>query len=205
MFSSGPLPGGFGSLQRACPPGGTPSQLGSLHRARPHREGTHKHLKTSGLEKQSTQLCEVHQWQSEQAAVAARALPDFSAVPNSPVFDRNRKDEGRFGRSKELNHRGCLGADELQGPVQRLTLRGGREHRGTVAAARQFLSKLAFSVPRPEPRLYPAACDRCGVQQAKARTNQPAGLGTGSFAARGAHICVHWQLASLLSSKPRAS
>ena len=80
---------------------------------------------------------------------------------------------------------GCLGADELQGPVQRLTLRGGREHRGTVAAARQFLSKLAFSVPGPEPRLYPAACDRCGVQQAKARTSRPAGLGTGSFAARG--------------------
>ena len=44
-------------------------------------------------------------------------------------------------------------ADELQGPVQRLTLRGGREHR----------------VPVPEPRLYPAACDRCGIQQAKAR------------------------------------
>ena len=108
LFSSGPLPGVFGSLQRACPPGGTPSQLGSLHRARPHREGTHKHLKTSGLEKQSTQLCEVHQWQSEQAAVAARALPDFSAVQNSPVFDRNRKDEGRFGRSKELNHKSSL-------------------------------------------------------------------------------------------------
>ena len=78
---------------------------------------------------------------------------------------------------------GCLGADELQGPVQRLTLRGGREHRGTVAAARQFFSRLAFSVPGPEPRLYPAACDRCGVQQAEARTSQPAGL-------KGAHMYV---------------
>ena len=76
------------------------------------------------------------------------------------------------GYQNALVHRprdGCLGADELQGPVQRLTLRGGREHRGTVAAARQFFSRLAFSVPGPEPRLYPAACDRCGVQQAKER------------------------------------
>ena len=34
-----------------------------------------------------------------------------------------------------------VGAEKLQGPVQRLTLRGGREHRVRV----------------PEPRLYPAA------------------------------------------------
>ena len=65
-----------------------------------------------------------------------------------------------------------------------MTLRRNRKHRGTVAAARQFLSRFAFSVPGPEPRLYPAACDRCRVQQAKARTSRPAGLGTGSFAAR---------------------
>ena len=44
-------------------------------------------------------------------------------------------------------------ADELQTPVQRLTLRGRREHR----------------VPVPEPRLYPATCDRRGIQQATAR------------------------------------
>ena len=49
-------------------------------------------------------------------------------------------------------------ADELQTPLQRLTLRGGREHR----------------VPVPEPRLYPATRDRCGIQQAKARwSNTP--------------------------------
>ena len=53
-----------------------------------------KHLKSSGLEKQSAQLCEVHQWQNELAAVAARALPDPSTFQASQHFDR-RDEQGK--------------------------------------------------------------------------------------------------------------
>ena len=54
-------------------------------------------LKSSGLEKQSAQLCEVHQWQNELAAVAARALPDSSTV-QAPSILTEETNKGRFGR-----------------------------------------------------------------------------------------------------------
>ena len=51
-------------------------------------------LESSGLKEQSTQLCEVHQWQNELAVVAARALPDSSTFQASQHFDR-RDEQGK--------------------------------------------------------------------------------------------------------------
>ena len=73
-----------------------------------------KHLESSGPEEQSAQLCEVHQWQNELAAVAARALPDSSTVQTSPAPDR--KDGQEKVRKVPRLWRVCLRCANIPSP-----------------------------------------------------------------------------------------